>query len=877
MPTRTPTRTPRRRLVALVAATGALLAPVPAAFAATPAPAAAPAATAAPTAAAAPTPAPGAPGDASRFTLAVLPDTQFYSRYSSDQFVPRYGVDPFETQTAWLAEHADELGVPFVAHLGDVVDRAGTEREWVAADRAMANLEEAGLPYSVLPGNHDVLDSSDDLYDTSYDLAAEPFPRWFGPERVAQQTSLEKGSDPTGMNQFHVFEAEGQQFLVLALAWRASDETLAWADQVMADHPTLPTILTTHQLINVANDAVSPEDTDYGDRLWDQLISPNDQIFLTFNGHFHGTTRDTKVNAAGHEVTQVLMDHQMAYEGGNGYLGLVEFDLTNDRIDVQTASPWVTSKPQESLTSFDQPFLEGPQQQFTLELDFAERFAAFDPDFGPGQEVRGSLGQAARDLLLDGFEGAPPATTEAPGSTADYARVDGTLAHWRPEAAQGVVAEGEAVVDVVAGADLRRATLAESGSTTARVDDVVVSADAAPLSSAGAGMCFVDSDKREGRFSYLTTSGDTAVDRARFEDGYTIETFLKVDAGWTEDANSWAKAIVRSGNRSQIGVPETRWDWTASPAALGLSNLRELQWTEVPTDATKGDRTAWSGEIVFDRWMHVALVNDPASSTTTMYVDGAPVLRNTTDTAGQSIQEGMPWLFGSDWVDDRGTNGWAGCIGETRVIDHPTAAAEWLTARADLTGLTAVADDASAGGTTTVTGTGFAGASVTLAGAVSGTTVVAEDGTWAVDVSAPAAAGTLSATATQALGTRAAEPVGFDVVTAAVEVPGEPEVPGDPGTPGEPGAGAPGAGAPGAGDGAGAPGAGAGAGAGAPGAGAGAGTGPAGSTPEPVASADGELAFTGPWSVLAGGAAAALLLAAGLGAVLLRRRQAAQE
>ena len=860
----------RRRLVALVAAAGALLAPVPAAFAATPA-AAAPAA---PAPAAAPAaPAPGAPGDASRFTLAVLPDTQFYSRYSEDQFVPRYGVDPFETQTAWLAEHSDELGVPFVAHLGDVVDRAGTEREWVAADRAMSNLEQAGLPYSILPGNHDVLDSDDDLYDTSYDLAAEPFPRWFGPERVAQQASLDQGSDPTGMNQFHVFEAEGQQFLVLALAWRASDATLAWADQVMADHPTLPTILTTHQLINVGNDAVTPEDTDYGDRLWDRLISPNDQIFLTFNGHFHGTTRDTKVNAAGHPVTQVLMDHQMAYEGGNGYLGLVEFDLTNDRIDVQTASPWVTSKSQEQLTSFDQPFLEGPQQQFTLDLDFSERFAAFAPDFGPGQELRGSLGQAARDLLLDGFVGAPPAGTEMPGSTADHPRVDGTLAHWRPEASQGVVSEGEAVVDVVSGADLHRATLAESGSTTAQEGDVVVSADAAPLSSAGAAMCFVDSDKRDGRFSYLTTSGDTAVDRARFADGYTIESFLKVDADWTEDAHAWAKAIVRSGDRSQIGVPETRWDWTASPAALGLSNLKELQWTEIPSEAAKGDRTAWSGEIVLDRWMHVALVNDPITATTTMYVDGAPVLRNTTDTAGQAIQEGMPWLFGSDWVDDRGTNGWAGCIGETRVIDHPTAAAEWLTARADLTGLTAGADDASAGGTTTVTGTGFAGASVTLAGAVSGTTVVAEDGTWAVDVEAPAAAGTLSATATQALGTRAAEPVGFDVVTAAVEVPGEPGAPGTPSDPGagepgdgEPGAGAPGAGAPGAGDGA-----------GAPGAGAGAGTGPAGSTPEPVASADGELAFTGPWSVLAGGAAAALLVAAGLGAVLLRRHQAAQE
>ena len=42
------------------------------------------------------TPASAADPDlASRFTLAVLPDTQFYSRYSADQFMPRYGTDPF--------------------------------------------------------------------------------------------------------------------------------------------------------------------------------------------------------------------------------------------------------------------------------------------------------------------------------------------------------------------------------------------------------------------------------------------------------------------------------------------------------------------------------------------------------------------------------------------------------------------------------------------------------------------------------------------------------------------------------------------------------------------------------------------------------------
>lgn len=95
---------------------------------------------------------------ASRFTLGILPDTQFYSRHATkdtgDLFNARYGSDPFDTQTAWLADNAGQLNMPFVPHLGDVVDQAYVAAEWPVADAAMQNLENADMPYSILPGNH---------------------------------------------------------------------------------------------------------------------------------------------------------------------------------------------------------------------------------------------------------------------------------------------------------------------------------------------------------------------------------------------------------------------------------------------------------------------------------------------------------------------------------------------------------------------------------------------------------------------------------------------------------------------------------------------------------------------------------------------------
>ena len=231
-------------------------------------------------------------------------------------------------------------------------------------------------------------------------------------------------------------------------------------------------------------------------------------------------------------------------------------------------------------------------------------------------------------------------------------------------------------------------------------------------------------------------------------EGYTIETFIKMDADWTADQNGWSKAIVRTGNRSWTDMPPSQWDYTASPTALGISNLREFQYTSLSADAAKGDRVNWSGEIMTDSWSHVAVVNDPDSSTTTMYVDGAPVLRNATDTAGMTWNEGMPWILGSDWSDDAARNGWHGCIGETRIIDRATTPDEWLTQRADISDLqiTSSPEDTLPAGTETATfsGTGFPGADIRFApsstqavaaAAAPAAGTVEADGTWTLSVS----------------------------------------------------------------------------------------------------------------------------------------------
>ncbi|MEE6273288.1 metallophosphoesterase [Georgenia sp. MJ206] len=704
----------------------------------------------------------------SRWTLATLPDTQFYSRYAADQFQPRYGSNPYQVQAEWLAEVHEDLNIPLVAHLGDLVDRASVEREWVAADAAHRALEGAGLPYSVLPGNHDLTNTR--VPDRELG-ANEPYLRWFGPQRALAQ-STDAGRDESGFSEYHVFEAEGQEYLMLALAWRVSDETLAWAEDVMAEHPTLPTILTSHEILGVDSDGVTAVTGANGERLWQELIRSNDQIFLTISGHNHGSAYRTLENDNGNEVIQVLQDWQMNYEGGNGFLGLFEFDLANDAIHVSAPSPWVVWKPQEALTVYDQPFLDAPNEEFTLEVDFTERFSGFNPDWEPGDGQYPSLTQRARDIILDGFEGVPAVSRDLPGSVEDYPRVDGTVAHWRPNLVDAeigdVLPEGSVLPDVVlAEQAMTRGPVATS--PTAREEDVTLCQGHA-FSASSSGICFANSSRPANRFSYFSTETGVPVNNVDLSDGYTIEAFINISEEWNATDNAWTRALARTGNRSRLeGMPRIT-DYTASPASIGFSNLREFQWTVVPEDPRTGDRTAWSGEITSDDWYHLAIVNTPEDGAVTMYVDGMPILRNITDGNGMAFEEDFPWMIGAALSNDLIGSGWHGGVGEVRIIDRATEPGDWLIDRPDVSRFepaTTRIEITEGEPLPALTGTGHPGATIRAEGSVSGEAVVGEDGTWTLEGILDlddAAAGTYEADLTQGFGERRSAAVALTVV-----------------------------------------------------------------------------------------------------------------
>lgn len=634
------------------------------------------------------------PATISSFGLAVLPDTQYYSHYTTpetgNQFAKRYGSEPYTAQTRWIAENAKALRVPFVIHLGDVVDRADKPQQWEVASAAMKVLEDAAVPYSILAGNHDVrvdtgFSGPGDQAgtDATRDLSKELYLQTFGSERAARQPTF-GGRDPTGFHEWHTFTAEGQRFMVLSLSWRASDAAIAWARQAIAANPTLPVILVNHELLAIGNNT-DPVETGYGKMIWDKLIRDNDQIFMTLNGHFFGAARMTKTNDFGNAVEVMAVNYQMAYQGGNGLMRFYEIDLTNNRINAITFSPWIRQKPAATLTYLDQPMFTEPNNQFSIEMNFAQRFARFNPQFkaSAAAVATANVAPAATALVTNGFTAPAPIVAREPTNADDYPRVPETRAHWRffGGAVGSPVPEGAVIEDRSGnGNAIKRAALSAPSGNTAELADLVWTDERHRLSSAPGSVSFRNA--KGPRLSYFLTDMAAALNAETFTSGYTVEAFMKAAPEWTSGSNSFMAMMSRAGRRGNLpgftgSLPQS------PPLQFAFSNLREVQFEVIPEQAAaRSSRVSWSGEIILNTWVHVAVVNDPTAKETTMYVEGAPVLRNPIDAVGLATL-GLPWTIGAGyWDGGPPGGGFLGSLGEIRIVAKPLPPTQWLTARA---------------------------------------------------------------------------------------------------------------------------------------------------------------------------------------------------
>jgi len=555
-----------------------------------------------------------------RFTIAVIPDTQYL--FDEDRGDP----EPLAASLRYIIDNRSRRNIVFTSHLGDIVENAAAA-ELAQAGEVFKIFDFHRVPYSVLAGNHDINPSTTDQRGPSAYLDV------FGPQRFRPLPSF-GGSTPDGYNTYHRFRAAGREWLLFALDWRPSEGTLVWVKSVLREHRRTPAILTTHEFV-YADDSGAAALSSHGNRLWDKLVSDQDQIFLCINGHFWPPGRTVLPNKAGHDVQLHITNYQDRYYGGSGMIRLYQFDLARNTIDVETFSPWILgqSPAMRNMLERNEIELTGPVNRFSVDIDFRARFAGFDP--------------------------VPP---RAP-RPASKMIIPGTLGYWRFD--QGdkdgtPVPVGEPILDQSGhGNHLVRVTLGDSGPealrwTTQHHEDQPAHAS-----------LFFNGGKQPARGAYLRTADGAPLNTATLGSGYTIEAFVKLPADVRATNHAWMSILCRMGVGRDAG--KTGGDLSEPLATLSMSDGMALQWAVFPLNRD-GIATNWGHEMRADPWFHVAVVND--GSTTTVFVDGAELLRNPSSPSIGLATSGEPWFVGAYHYDRIIEQGFYGWIGDIRIVDR---------------------------------------------------------------------------------------------------------------------------------------------------------------------------------------------------------------
>ncbi|GAA1982771.1 LamG-like jellyroll fold domain-containing protein [Catenulispora subtropica] len=571
--------------------------------------------------------------DSAVFTLVVMPDTQYL--FDEDRIHPA----PLEASFRHVLSGGDDNdNIVFLAHLGDITQN-GQAREFAAVGSVFEMLDRKGAAYSVLAGNHDVGSGGDDQ------RGATPYLSTFTKARAAKSATF-GGASPDGYNTFHVFRAAGRQWLLLALDWRLSPAGFAWARKVIADHPTMPVIVTTHELA-YADDAGQAHLSDYGRQLWDGLIKDNDQVFLTLNGHFWPPGSTTLSNAAGHDVHVHITNYQDRYYGGAAMIRAYRFDTRRGTIDVSTFSPWIRAMAEDRVNELAGQEIEltSPVDRFSVPIDFTERFSGFAP------------------------------VPARPARPADKMMVRGTVAYWRFDNGGG---DGAAIGDKQVIRDLtgKGNDLVKEAASGTTGNALSWSAEHHP-DQPGHGSLRFTGQGDPTRGAWLQTVPNAPLNAATFDHGYTFEAFFKLPADWDSSQNAWSALLSRWGLSREAGKSGGNVDPDEPIATLSLSGGRELQWCVYPLNQA-GSSTNWGHELPLDRWWHVAVVND--GRLTRMYVDGCELVRNPSTPAIGLTTLKHPWLLGGYEYGgsiNQVHNGW---IGDVRITDRPLRVGEFMNA-----------------------------------------------------------------------------------------------------------------------------------------------------------------------------------------------------
>ena len=296
------------------------------------------------------------------FTIAVLPDTQYYcdcrlklSAKWGNGDLRRY----FFAQTEWVRDNQERLNIAFLVHEGDIV-QADAPEEWAIAKEAMSILD-GKVRYCMCLGNHDMgYQKADNKY--GFNIAVNRttlFNQYFPREKFAKRQEFGGTFDPDRHdNSWYHFEEAGLKFLIVALEYLPRDEVLDWANRIVAEHPDHRAIVLTHAYLKKNKTRTTGRRKlkgNNGEQMWQKFVSKHKNVFMVLCGHFSGEAVLTSTGDHGNPVHQILSDYQEMNNGGESWLRYMVFKPESNKISIHTYNPALDK------------FRNGPSSRFDLD------------------------------------------------------------------------------------------------------------------------------------------------------------------------------------------------------------------------------------------------------------------------------------------------------------------------------------------------------------------------------------------------------------------------------------------------------------------------------------------------------------------------------
>ncbi len=301
------------------------------------------------------------------YTLLWTSDPQWYSfKY----------FDIIEQQNQWVLDNIDTYDIRYTFHTGDFVNLPDSEEEWSFMSEQYVKWDEAGMPYGVLAGNHDVDGADHSQYSHYFGEARYADNDWYG----------ESFEDNFG--HYDLMTIGETDFIFVYMGYGDFEtKHYDWLNSVLAEHSDRVAVLSFHEYLNAGGVR-----TKTGELLFNLVVLKNPNVRMVLCGHNYASARvidkidDTGDGEADRTVYQIIANYQNTTNGGNGFMRFMECDTANGTITCKTYSPYIDEygSDYESDEAFDE---YGTRDDFVIPFDFSNPVPKAEGDLEVGEVV----------------------------------------------------------------------------------------------------------------------------------------------------------------------------------------------------------------------------------------------------------------------------------------------------------------------------------------------------------------------------------------------------------------------------------------------------------------------------------------------------------